>query len=198
MHYLYRYYFPGVGRWLSSDPRYEKGWSVASRRLHAKRSRLAFSFVRNDPINQVDAFGLDLWVCTRPVEGAPWCGRHSYVWDDRVDDRYAGDQDQDRSCGQEGSSGSGMSGNVHNSPGDAGPPAGSGADGGRQYVNSNDVICYVVPNSGGHEDEYRTCCQETGNNAVWCPFLNDCANVVDRCLQSARIPAGDIPPHPRF
>ncbi|GDY23534.1 hypothetical protein LBMAG56_48810 [Verrucomicrobiota bacterium] len=48
IYYGYRYYSPGTGRWINRDPLEEEG------------GRNLYAFVKNDPVNQLDALGESL------------------------------------------------------------------------------------------------------------------------------------------
>jgi len=59
-YYGYRYYHPGMQRWLNRDPLEDKG-SIAVRHLKTKLSGdiNLYRFVRHNPQSRIDPFGLD-------------------------------------------------------------------------------------------------------------------------------------------
>ena len=56
-----------------------------------------FAYANLNPIRYSDPTGLAIWICNRKVSGFPLVGNHAYLWDDV----------NNRSCGQQGSSGGG-------------------------------------------------------------------------------------------
>jgi RHS repeat-associated protein len=52
VYYNFRYYSPELGRWLSRDPIGERGWENL------------YIFIRNNPINGIDKYGLWPWSST--------------------------------------------------------------------------------------------------------------------------------------
>jgi RHS repeat-associated protein len=65
-----RDYDPETGRWTVKDPI----------RFRGGDSNL-YGYVQNDPANWTDPLGLELYVCSRPVNGFPFVGNHAYIWD---------------------------------------------------------------------------------------------------------------------
>jgi hypothetical protein len=52
------YYDPGAQRWLNRDPVLDKGFRVATRVKAPAEGPNSFLFLRNGPVNALDAFGL--------------------------------------------------------------------------------------------------------------------------------------------
>jgi RHS repeat-associated protein len=67
----YRFYSPGIGRWMNRDPIGEAGGINL------------YGFVQNDPGNLIDPLGLEILVCNRKAGGATGAsgGNHAYLWD---------------------------------------------------------------------------------------------------------------------
>ena len=62
-YYDYRFYCPSIGRWLSRDPASEPGFSLLANggpdeRFDADGDGNLYAFVADNPINQIDTFGL--------------------------------------------------------------------------------------------------------------------------------------------
>jgi uncharacterized protein RhaS with RHS repeats len=111
-----------------------------------------YAYVENNPVNFIDLKGLEILICNRKTR--PGVGNHAYLWDTRTG----------KSCGMQGSSGSGQIGEN-----ELGPPTDE---------------CNPVPGSGGSEDRVMDCCK-TGyiNNGPWIPFINDCHTRAGACLE---------------
>jgi len=107
-------------------------------------------------------------MCTRPVKGFPFVGKHAYLWDDN----------SKKGCGMRSSSGKG--------------PTTGGVDTGPGTPGQN---CSRVPGSDGKEGAVMSCCQKNANKGIWFPGINDCHNSADDCLKSNGLAP---PPHPRF
>jgi RHS repeat-associated protein len=48
--------------------------------------------------------------------------------------------------------------------------------------------CVLIPGSQGVEDLLMNCCYETANKGPWIPYLNDCYQAVEYCLEAAGFP----------
>ena len=62
VYYGYRYYSPGLGRWVNRDPIGEDGFNVFSRRSFMSSKQTIFElylFLLNSPVCQIDFLGLD-------------------------------------------------------------------------------------------------------------------------------------------
>jgi RHS repeat-associated protein len=78
----YRYYSPGLGKWISRDPIEEQGTLVlmgrsAGRRLANRHSRQVsnlYKYAGNDSISRVDALGLFWQAATQPGDCCNYCG----------------------------------------------------------------------------------------------------------------------------
>ena len=201
------YYCPSTGRWLSRDPMGEPGFEnllsggttptpmsqarwIKRDSAAAKQDPNRYAFIGNNPISQIDAKGLRIWVCTIPTSGFPLngCGRHAYLWDDRK-----ATADKDRECGMESAYGYGISGNGSGNYGpvdpdsnDQGPWTGNGEKGTAE--------CYPVDDSAGNENAVMSCCSKTANNGPFLPYVHDCHSAVDSCLKANNL---NIPPHSR-
>jgi RHS repeat-associated protein len=171
------YYDPGVQRWINRDPLGEKGFETVRRprEIDMHDGVNLYSFVLNDPWDNIDSNGLTLWLCSRKSTGFPGVGNHVYFWDD------SGALGPGKSCGMSGSSGKGTPGNP---PHDTGPGT-PGQD------------CVAIPTSQDpmYAKGIWDCCEKNANTGVWKPWGNDCHNKVDDCLT----PFGIEPPkHPRL
>jgi len=165
------FYDPSVGRWINRDPISEKGFKTLAERLSASSGREMnlHRFVENQPTGRIDSHGLKIWVCSRKVQGFPFVGNHGYLWDDTG---------KNPPCGKRGSS------CYRQNPTDTGNDKGPGED-----------DCTPVDGSDGQEDDVMQCCQDKANGGVWLPGLNDCHNLINRCLNKNGLKP---PPHPRF
>jgi RHS repeat-associated protein len=153
--YRARYYSPTFQRFIGQDPIGFRGGSANF-----------YWYANNNPTTFTDRSGLTIWICGRHVKGWPFVGNHGYMWDDQ----------NNSSCGNEGSSGLGPT-----SPGELGP----GLD-----------DCVQVQGSASHEDQVMHCCDPADplnmNSGLWFPGLNDCWNKINRCLKGN----GLVPPTP--
>ena len=165
------FYDPSLGRWINRDPITENGFRMLSKPQSFSRSGELnlYAFVKNQPIGELDPLGLKIWVCSRKVQGFPFVGNHGYLWDDTG---------KNAPCGKRGSS------CFRQNPNDSNNDKGPGED-----------DCTPVDGSDGKEDDVMQCCQEKANGGVWLPGLNDCHNLVNRCLKKSGLTP---PPHPRF
>jgi RHS repeat-associated protein len=196
-YYGYRFYDPNLQRWINRDPAFDLGWSILTREQPRESRVNLYRFVANTPLSAIDPLGLKIWVCTRGAFGGA-VGRHSYIWDDRdLPNRYDPKKPWQRSCGQENISGSASSGSGTNTEGDNGPMP--GFEGG-VYHGPGDATCYPVQNSDGKEEGVRRCCENPReiNAGMWFPFINDCHNRMNHCLEQGGIFPYEIPNHPRF
>ena len=149
-----------MDRWPSRDPLVNAELSQGPN---------LYRYVRNNPTVNFDPDGRQIMVCTRPVSGFPFVGRHSYLWDTTTN----------TSCGMTGSFGLGPT----SRPGVDTGPAGAGQ------------TCYPVPGSEGLERSVMKRCKCVANKGLWAPPINDCASTVDSILTEFHL---SIPPHPRF
>ncbi len=92
LYYGYRYYDPSTGRWLSRDPVGEPGFGMLpSDYTHdAEGNPNFYTFVANNPIEQVDDLGLALYAIdgtwtTAPAMSNPWM---LYHWTSEYPARY--------------------------------------------------------------------------------------------------------------
>ena len=69
-YYRARYYDPGAGVFIGKDP---IGFDGGDGNL--------FRYVGNNPINDVDAMGLAIWICSRKTKFG--IGNHAYLWNDK-------------------------------------------------------------------------------------------------------------------
>jgi len=72
------YYDPKHGRWLSRDPINELGAQLirsALRQVDRGEDTNLYAFVRNDPVDRFDPWGL-AYFALRPLQGSPWL--HGY------------------------------------------------------------------------------------------------------------------------
>ena len=93
-YYGYRFYSPGLGRWISRDPIQERGGINL------------FSFLANNSPNRIDAFGTQMW---EPVPYYPDCcdgvifdGGSNCCLDDKIVSRDPVDTGAKRCCSFEG------------------------------------------------------------------------------------------------
>jgi RHS repeat-associated protein len=143
----FRSYDPDTGRYLSADP---VGQSAGTN---------LYSYVYANPVNWLDPFGLDLWVCDRPTHG-PMPGNHSYLWNPATGENEA----------RGGNSSGGGEGQSEEDP------------------RGNDDSCQPVPGTEGKEDEILDDLNETANEGPWIPFANDCHNSINRSLERHDVP----------
>ena len=99
-------------------------------------------------------------MCTRPTLGGTV--NHAYFWSDKTDPH---------SCGMNACLWWG-SGNDHDQ-------AGNGPNGAK---NDN---CHAVAGSDGKDQELMKCCDDTANDGVIFPVLNDCHTKLKRCLKKS-------------
>lgn len=143
-------------KWLNRDPIAEIGFELlrGRRPLHKTDADL-YEFVRNDPIQFVDSYGLAIYVCVRPTLISGYILNHAYFWDSTTG----------TSCGRDHFSAGGSAGDT----GENGPSTDS---------------CQKVPGSDGMESAVMQCCRNNANNGTFVPFKNDCHNSVKNCLSS--------------
>lgn len=170
------FYDPSTGRWLSRDPIGERGFQVLQRvkvASHTSNSSVSgrwinrdsesnenrYLFVGNNPVTQIDALGLKIWVCTRPTLISGYILNHAYFWNDQATDPLK------QSCGRNRLSG-----------GD--PASGDQADKGPGIDN-----CREVPDSDAKADDVMKCCRDKANTGAFFPFKNDCHKPVKDCLK---------------
>ncbi len=138
-----RDYDPLTGKYIESDP------------IGLRGGINTYAYAYDNPIRFVDPQGLAIWICSRAVNGFPFFGNHSYLWNDQTR----------KSCGKRGSSGLGPLGE-----GEKGPDGDS---------------CTKVPGSDGLEGQVMSCCTKTANLAPWVPVVSDCNNLAGDCIESA-------------
>ncbi|HSV69605.1 MAG TPA: RHS repeat-associated core domain-containing protein [Methylibium sp.] len=153
MHYNYfRDYRPGLGRYIQSDP------------IGLAGGINIYSYVGADPLSWTDPTGLQVFVCSRAVDGFPFTGNHSYLYDSTTG----------RAEGMRGSSKSGMASN------ETGPGGPGNA-------------CNKVEGSEGKETSVMDFMQKNQNAFVWIPGMNDCHSAVGRALGANGLPNPGAP-----
>lgn len=181
------YFDPTIGRWANRDPIGEPGFQRVSKAVKGRSVRgdlNLYMFVHNQPVNKIDPFGLDVWVCTNPAFRWLPGTRHAYFWDDTG---------VGRSCSMQGKSGTG-SGKGTVSDDDIGP----GGDTGdlTTWDGPDGIQCRRVPDSNGKEKEIFDCCEREANRSpIYIPFALDCHMPVKWCLKLLHM---HDPGHPRI
>ena len=147
----YRDYDPETGRWTAKDP---IGFAGGDTDL--------YGYCVNDPVNFVDALGLECLVCNRKATGVVGAlgGNHAYLWDTTADNG------QGEGYGMQGSSGSG----AHTK--EAGPATDA---------------CAKVEGSAGKEADMMNFMRENADNGMWFPCINDCHNAVKDAVGSQNL-----------
>jgi len=84
-YYGYRFYDPGLQRWINRDPLGEPGFELIRRHppLGQPGEPNSYLFVANDPLNRVDYLGLKDW--WKVVEAGWWAFEHALPGDEFVD-----------------------------------------------------------------------------------------------------------------
>jgi RHS repeat-associated protein len=167
-YYGYRWYDPNLQRWVNRDPLFEKGFRTFRKtKYHNAQDSNLYTFLNNQPISRTDPLGLQIWVCSRKTDWG--FGNHTYFWDDTG---------KNPPCGKRGSS---SSANPPTEDKDIGPDGGD--------------ACTPIDGSDGKEDDVMACCHKKANSGIWIPEINDCHNLVDRCLKRNGLKP---PKNPRF
>jgi RHS repeat-associated protein len=186
-YYLYRFYDPNLQRWMNRDPIGDLGFVTLTERVPVRGAidPNLFLFVRNKPVTAIDALGLTLYYCTVPTKGFPLfgLGRHGYLWNDTTGDE----------CGQESSCGSGPTSSNNGGPG---PKDTNPTRDGR--------VCTPIDGSQGADASNAALmawCHQHANSGGWFPGVNDCHNVVNKCLKHGDlggVDPGRFHPQPAF
>src|ERR1043166_2959788 len=146
------FYDPNLQRWISRDPVTELGFGAVRPTTPAPTGDGAnlYTFNGNTPPPPIDPYGLKLYYCTVPttIFPAAGIGRHGYLWDDRPNT-----PDNQRECGQEGSSGYGST-----QGGNSGPVSGKPGD------LKAGTKCVPIDGSDGREDAVMKCCRNRVKN----------------------------------
>ena len=125
------FYAPAEQRWVNRDPIGELGFERIRRHTgtvqHADLNR--YQFIANDPIGNLDAFGLKLYKCVRQAK-TMGDNLHAYLWDGKS------------SCGRTGAAYA----TGEDAEGDKGP----GTPG---------HTCVEIPGSDGKESAVMECCR---------------------------------------
>ena len=144
--YRARYYSPTYQRFIAEDPMEFRSGDVD-----------LYMYGKDAPVLYSDAYGLTVWACSRAVRGFPGIGNHEYLWNDQ----------NNQSCANEGSSGSGDTQHP-----ELGPPIDA---------------CRPIFGSAKHENDLMACCNTHDpfymNRGPYIPFLNDCQNKTHECIQ---------------
>jgi RHS repeat-associated protein len=159
-----RWYSPNTGRWLSRDPIEEPGFQLM-RKSKGRQGNDAPSIYTFLGNNAIGKIDPDgLKIWVCTVAADPPLPK----WTRHAyfwDDR-PGTKDKDGET--------------------ADPWKGTGAKG--------DTECYSVDGSSEKESAVMACCKEKANKGMFKPYLNDCHNSVDLCLNDSRL---RLPPHSR-
>jgi RHS repeat-associated protein len=166
-YYGYRFYDPGMQRWLNRDPLGEPGFEA--KRAQSWRvigdSINVVAYLRNEPLSRIDPLGLALFVCSSDAFGRKGIN-HAYLHNDNPDGPR---------CGQNGSSGSGNPTNGAPDPSKANNPC-------------NPV---TLP-EGLDPDEMARCickCMDKKQQKPlpWFPGLNDCHRQLKGCFKKCGV-----------
>lgn len=132
-----------------------------------------YGYVFGDPLRWSDRKGLIVYICTRSAFGPPdnALGNHTYLYDSETG----------ASCGMQQSSGMGGPRTPERGPG--GPKGDS---------------CVPVYGSEGLEAKILGCCDAANSTQPWIPFVNDCLNVAQNCLNQYVPGSGAQAPGGRF
>jgi RHS repeat-associated protein len=149
------FYDPAAQRWVNRDPIGEPGFDrkrTGNDAVLRHDDLNGYRFIANNPIGNVDGFGLKLYKCIRQARTMP-DNLHAYLWDDK----------QKTSCGR--------TGGIY----------ATGEDAGDKGPGTPGHTCIAIPGSDGKEASVMQCCRRVALSPFF-PGLNDCHNWGDRCL----------------
>jgi len=154
-YYRARYYDPTVGRFVSEDP--------IPATVRRREEQNSYAYVANRPTVAVDPSGLQIYVCSRWVQGPWWLGavgfRHVYIWSSC----------NQRACGQ---------GNTYGNNPERGP--------------AGDYCVPVGPPDCSADWQALQCCAQNVA-VPHATMSHDCHTTVDRASDCANLPKVEHP-----